>query len=112
MTQEKSKTEVAVATEPKVQLKSIASLFKQYATSGNFKSRDAVAVKIMSTFEKLKQTKNVRGRELNLQKVKDQIGRIVTAIKHDTDISDWATFNVVEDETQFKLVKREIVAQA
>jgi pyruvoyl-dependent arginine decarboxylase (PvlArgDC) len=111
-----NKTNVAVETAPvvvKKQLRSIAGLFKEFATSDKktFKNREAIADKIMATFQKLEQTHNVAGREITKQKVVDQIGRIVNAIKHDTDISDWATFNVVEDETQFKLVKREVVAR-
>jgi hypothetical protein len=103
MTQENTEAEAVVV---KKQLKSIAQLFKEYAVTGKYKSREALADKICARFAKLEQTKNVRGKDITKDKVVAQIGRVLGDINKGRE-GWWNTYVVVEDENTCKLVAKE-----
>jgi len=94
--------------EEKKEVLSIAKVFQTEAVKGA-KNREDLANNIISYLASKGVTVNVKGKEITKARVQQQISAMIRDIKQERGKekgSWWSTFNVVETETQLKLVSK------
>ncbi len=86
------------------QVPTIVSVFKTLATEG-VKDRKEATTKIMAHFQKLKVTKNTKGKPITEERVSSLVNAILRDIKAERK-GWWDTYSIVEDDKQLKIVLR------
>jgi hypothetical protein len=97
--------------EGKTEAKKITTIASVYQIEGmkGAKDRKELATRIITTLAKSGQTKNVKGKDIKIERVLQQISAMTRDINNNRGNKTggwWSKYKVTEDDTQYKLLPR------
>lgn len=101
-----AKKDVKKTETSKPKVLTVANVFQKVGKQGA-KDRDDLAKKMLEVFKKAGQTHNVKGKEIKISSVKQQISAMIRDIvnkRGEKTKAWWSTLKVVEDKNSIKLV--------
>jgi hypothetical protein len=101
-------TKVETKVVPKVEPKTIASVFKLLGIKGS-KTRKTLAEEIIASLKERGITKNVKGKDIILKNVVQQVSAMLRDIKQERGKktgSWWSKYTIVENENEVKIVPK------